>query len=157
MQKKYILALDSGTVKNRSVIFNRRGEMISYAEKKISTFTPHAEWIEQDAEEIWSTQLWTAREAMRLAAIDSREIAAVAVTNQRETTVIWNRQTGRPLYPAISWQSRYSVSSPRSSSASLSASSWTGRSDTVLIYTKRAVISRNSLVTSRFSSLSFFI
>ena len=106
MQKKYILALDSGTVKNRSVIFNRSGEMISYAEKKISTFTPHAEWIEQDADEIWSTQLWTAREAIRLAAIDFREIAAVAVTNQRETTVIWNRTTGRPLYPAISWQSR---------------------------------------------------
>ncbi len=106
MQKKYILALDSGTVKNRSVIFNRSGDMISYAEKKISTFTPHAEWIEQDADEIWSTQLWTAREAIRLAAIDFREIAAVAVTNQRETTVIWNRTTGRPLYPAISWQSR---------------------------------------------------
>ena len=106
MQKKYILALDSGTVKNRSVIFNRSGEMISYAEKKISTFTPHAEWIEQDADEIWSTQLWTAREAIRLAAIDFREIAAVAVTNQRETTVIWNRTPGRPLYPAISWQSR---------------------------------------------------
>ena len=106
MQKKYILALDSGTVKNRSVIWNAKGEMISYAEKRLSTFKPHEDWIEQDADEIWSTQIWTAREALRLAAIDIREVAAIAVTNQRETTVVWNRATGRPIYPAISWQSR---------------------------------------------------
>ena len=106
MQKKYILALDSGTVKNRAVIFDKNGELVSYAEKKISVDVPCEDWIEQDADEIWSTQLWTAREALRLADIGHQEIAGVAVTNQRETSLIWNRHTGRPVYPAISWQSR---------------------------------------------------
>lgn len=106
MCKKYVLALDSGTVKNRAVIFDQSGKMVAYAEKKLSVSTPLDGWIEQDAEEIWSTQLWTAREALRRAAINSRDIVSVAVTNQRETTIVWNRYTGRPVYPAISWQSR---------------------------------------------------
>lgn len=105
MQKKFILALDSGTVKNRAVIFDPKGEMVAYAEKKLSVNAPCADWVEQDADEIWSTQLWTAQEALRLANISHQEIAAVAVTNQRETTVVWNRYTGRPVYSAISWQS----------------------------------------------------
>lgn len=106
MQKKYILALDSGTVKNRAVVFNSQGEMVSYAEKKLNVYVPCDDWIEQDADEIWSSQITTAHEALEAANIKHQEIAAVAVTNQRETTIVWNRQTGRPIYPAISWQSR---------------------------------------------------
>ena len=106
MQKKYILSLDAGTVKNRAVLFDKHGDIVSYAEKKIAVYAPQPGWIEQDADEIWSTQRWTAREAIRLAGIEQQEIAAVAITNQRETTIVWNRRTGRPIYRAISWQSQ---------------------------------------------------
>ena len=67
MQKKYILSLDAGTVKNRAVLFDKHGDIVSYAEKKIAVYAPQPGWIEQDADEIWSTQRWTAREAIRLA------------------------------------------------------------------------------------------
>lgn len=97
MQKKYILSLDAGTVKNRAVLFDKHGDIVSYAEKKIAVYAPQPGWIEQDADEIWSTQRWTAREAIRLAGIEQQEIAAVAITNQRETTIVWNRRTGRPI------------------------------------------------------------
>ena len=106
MQEKYILALDSGTVKNRAVIFNRAGDMVSYAEKRISVNRPHSGWVEQDPDEIWSTQLWAAKEAIRLARLSNSDIAAIGITNQRETTIVWDRSTGRPIYPAISWKSR---------------------------------------------------
>jgi glycerol kinase len=106
MSEKYVLALDSGTIKNRAVIFNSKGEMVSYAEKKISVNKPHKGWVEQDPDEIWSTQLWTAKEAIQLAKISHRDIAGIGVTNQRETTIVWNKNTGRPIYPAISWESQ---------------------------------------------------
>ena len=105
LKKQYILALDSGSAKNRAVIFNREGQICSYAEKKISTYTPHEGWVEQDPDEIWSTQLFVARKAIKLAHLEPSEIAAIAVTNQRETTIVWDARTGRPIYPAISWQS----------------------------------------------------
>jgi glycerol kinase len=106
MQKKYILALDSGTVKNRAVVFDQSGNIVSYAKKKLSTYYPHPGWIEQDADEIWGTQIQAAMEAIKAADINKADIAAVAITNQRETTIVWNRFTGRPVYRAISWQSR---------------------------------------------------
>lgn len=106
MQEKYILALDSGTVKNRAVIFNRSGDIVSYAEKRIGVSRPHSGWMEQDPDEIWSTQLWTAKEAIQLAKLSNSDIAAIGITNQRETTIVWDRATGRPIYPAISWKSR---------------------------------------------------
>lgn len=106
MQEKYILALDSGTVKNRAVIFNRSGDIVSYAERRIGVSRPHSGWVEQDPDEIWSTQFWTAKEAIRLAKLSNSDIAAIGITNQRETTVVWDRFTGRPIYPAISWKSR---------------------------------------------------
>ena len=106
LKKQYILALDSGAVKNRAVIINREGQICSYAEKKISMYTPHESWVEQDPDEIWSTQLFVARKAIKLARLEPSEIAAIAVTNQRETTIVWDEKTGRPIYPAISWQSR---------------------------------------------------
>ncbi|MBQ1510399.1 MAG: glycerol kinase, partial [Selenomonadaceae bacterium] len=79
MQEKYILALDSGTVKNRAVIFNRAGDMVSYAEKRISVNRPHSGWVEQDPDEIWSTQLWAAKEAIRLARLSNSDIAAIGI------------------------------------------------------------------------------
>ena len=106
MREKYILALDSGTVKNRAVIFNHAGDIVSYAERRINVSHPHGGWVEQDPDEIWGTQFWAAREAVRLARLSNRDIAAIGVTNQRETTIVWERETGRPIYPAISWKSR---------------------------------------------------
>lgn len=106
MQKRYILALDSGTVKNRAVIFDEQANVVSVVKKDLTVYHPHPGWIEQDADEIWSTQLWTAEQAIQEAGIRKTEIAAIGVTNQRETTVVWNRHNGRPIYHAISWQSR---------------------------------------------------
>lgn len=106
MDGKYILALDSGTVKNRAVIFNRNGDIVSYAEKPLGLYRPHDGWAEQDADEIWGTQLWAAKDAIQFAGISIKDIAAIGVTNQRETAIVWNRSTGRPIYPAINWQSR---------------------------------------------------
>ncbi len=106
MQKKYILALDSGTVKNRAVIFDEQANIVSVVKKELTTYHPQPGWIEQDAEEIWSAQLWAAERAIYEAGIRKSEIVAIGVTNQRETTVVWNRHNGRPIYPAISWQSR---------------------------------------------------
>ena len=108
MAEKYILALDSGTVKNRAIIFNQKGDIVSYAEKRINVYRPHSGWVEQDPDEIWSTQLWTVKEAIRLAHLSNRDIVALGITNQRETTIVWDRATGRPVYPAISWKSRQS-------------------------------------------------
>ncbi len=109
MQKKYILALDSGTVKNRAVIFDEQANVIAVAKKDLTTYRPQPGWVEQDAEEIWSVQLWAAEQAIREAGIRKMEIAAIGITNQRETTVVWNRRNGRPIYHAISWQSRQSA------------------------------------------------
>ncbi len=106
MKGKYILALDSGTVKNRAVIFNRDGDIVSYAEKPLGLQRSHDGWAEQDPDEIWGTQLWAAKDAIQFAGISVKDIAAIGVTNQRETTIVWNRSTGRPIYSAINWQSR---------------------------------------------------
>lgn len=110
MGKKYILALDSGSVRVRAVIFNLQGELIAYAEKELNTFRPQPDWREQDPDEIWSKQMEVVEKALLLAGIHREELLTVAVTNQRETTIVWNRQTGRPVYPAISWMSRQSES-----------------------------------------------
>ena len=106
MGEKYLLALDSGTVKNRAVIFNREGDILSYAERRICVSHPHSGWIEQDPEEIWAIQLLVAKEALRKANLSCDDIAALGITNQRETTILWERRTGRPIYPAINWKSR---------------------------------------------------
>lgn len=108
MGKNYILALDSGSVRVRAVIFNCQGELISYAEKEINMTRPKPDWLEQDPDEIWSKQLEVIDKALQLAGIGIKEVLAVAIANQRETTIVWNRKTGRPIYPAISWMSRQS-------------------------------------------------
>lgn len=106
MKKKYILAFDQGTTSSRAIIFDKNGSIISVAQKEFTQFFPQAGWVEHDAEEIWSTQLGVATEAIAKAKIDADEIAAIGITNQRETTVIWERLTGKPIYNAIVWQDR---------------------------------------------------
>ena len=102
----YILALDQGTTSSRSIIFNQSGTVISLAQKEFTQFFPQPGWVEHDPLEIWETQLATAKEALQKANITAAEIAAIGITNQRETTVVWDRQTGQPIYNAIVWQDR---------------------------------------------------
>ena len=104
--KKYVMALDSGTTSNRCILFNREGEICSVAQKEFTQYFPRPGWVEHDANEIWQTQLSVAREAMRRIGATYDEIAAIGITNQRETTVVWDRLTGQPISHAIVWQCR---------------------------------------------------
>jgi glycerol kinase len=103
---KYILALDQGTTSSRAIIFNRDGLPVSSAQKEFTQFYPRPGWVEHDPAEIWSTQAGVAMEAITKAGINSTEIASIGITNQRETTVVWERSTGKPVYNAIVWQDR---------------------------------------------------
>ena len=103
---KYIMALDSGTTSNRCILFNTAGEVCSVAQKEFTQVFPRPGWVEHDAEEIFSTQLEVAKQALANAGAQSADIAAIGITNQRETTVVWNRHTGQPVYNAIVWQCR---------------------------------------------------
>lgn len=102
----YILALDQGTTSSRAIIFNKVGDIISVAQKEFKQYFPHSGWVEHDPNEIWSTQIGVAAEAITKAGLSVHQIAAIGITNQRETTVIWDRNTGQPLYNAIVWQDR---------------------------------------------------
>ncbi|HLN21819.1 MAG TPA: glycerol kinase GlpK [Bacteroidales bacterium] len=104
--KKYILSIDQGTTSSRAILFDRSGSPVSFAQKEFTQFFPEPGWVEHDAEEIWSTQAGVAFDAIARAGIDSKDIAAIGITNQRETTIIWNRKTGKPLHRAIVWQDR---------------------------------------------------
>jgi len=104
--KRYIMALDSGTTSNRCILFNREGEICSVAQKEFTQYFPQPGWVEHDANEIWQSQLSVAREAMRRIGASYDEIAAIGITNQRETTVVWDRLTGQPICHAIVWQCR---------------------------------------------------
>ncbi|MBX7169463.1 MAG: glycerol kinase GlpK [Pyrinomonadaceae bacterium] len=106
MQKKYILAFDQGTTSSRAIVFDHNGSIISVAQKEFTQIFPKAGWVEHDANEIWSTQLGVATEAIAKANLDANEIAAIGITNQRETTVVWERNTGKPIHNAIVWQDR---------------------------------------------------
>ena len=103
---KYIMALDSGTTSNRCILFNEKGEMCSVAQKEFTQHFPRPGWVEHDAGEIWSTQLAVAREAMIKIGASAEDIAAIGITNQRETAIVWDKNTGQPVYPAIVWQCR---------------------------------------------------
>ena len=103
---KYILALDQGTTSSRSIIYDRRGNMVSVAQKEFRQYYPHAGWVEHDADEIWSAQMTVAHEAMLKAGLTYQDIEAIGITNQRETTVVWDRHTGEPVCNAIVWQCR---------------------------------------------------
>jgi glycerol kinase len=106
MQKKYILAFDQGTTSSRAIIFDKNGSIVSAAQKEFTQIFPEPAWVEHDPQEIWSTQLGVAAEAVAKARLEAAEIAAIGITNQRETTVIWERATGTPIYNAIVWQDR---------------------------------------------------
>jgi glycerol kinase len=106
MPEKFILALDQGTTSSRAVLFNRRGKIISIASKEFQQFYPKPGWVEHDPMEIWDSQMEAARRALDSANLAPQNIAAIGITNQRETTVVWDRQTGKPVYNAIVWQCR---------------------------------------------------
>ena len=103
---KYVMALDTGTTSNRCILFNEKGEMCSVAQKEFTQYFPKPGWVEHDANEIWQTQLSVAREAMQKVGAKAEDIAAIGITNQRETTIVWDRMTGQPVYHAIVWQCR---------------------------------------------------
>ena len=104
--KSFLLALDQGTTSSRSIVFDGGGCEVASAQNEFEQIFPRAGWVEHDAEAIWRTQLATARRAISLAGLSASDIAAIGVTNQRETTVVWDRRTGRPIYNAIVWQDR---------------------------------------------------
>ena len=102
----YLMALDAGTTSNRCILFDRAGNVCSMAQKEFTQSFPRPGWVEHDAEEIWSVQLEVAQQAMRNIGAAASDIAAIGMTNQRETTVVWDRKTGRPIGPALVWQCR---------------------------------------------------
>lgn len=104
--KKYILALDQGTTSSRAIVFDHDGSIVSVAQKEFKQIFPQPGWVEHDPEEIWSTQLGVAAEAITKAGLSTENIHAIGITNQRETTVVWDRNTGKPIYNAIVWQDR---------------------------------------------------
>ena len=103
---RYIMALDAGTTSNRCILFNEKGEICSVAQKEFTQYFPEPGWVEHDADEIWSTQLGVAVEAMNKIGVDSKDVAAIGITNQRETVIVWDKNTGEPVYHAIVWQCR---------------------------------------------------
>ena len=103
---KYIMALDAGTTSNRCILFNQKGEICSVAQKEFTQYFPKPGWVEHDADEIWSCQLGVAVEAMNKIGAGAADIAAIGITNQRETVIVWDKNTGEPIYHAIVWQCR---------------------------------------------------
>ena len=102
----YLLALDQGTTSSRAIIFNEHGQIQATAQRETHIQTPHSGWVEQDAQEIWSSQIAVVQQALATARILAKDIKAIGLTNQRETTVVWDRHNGKPLAPAIIWQDR---------------------------------------------------
>ncbi|MBU7572165.1 MAG: glycerol kinase GlpK [Hydrogenophaga sp.] len=102
----YLLALDQGTSSSRSIVFDRQGRVVTMAQREFRQIYPQPGWVEHDPRDLWQTQLETAREALKQAKLRADQIQAVGITNQRETTLVWNRQTGEPVYNAIVWQDR---------------------------------------------------
>ena len=108
-QPKYILALDQGTTSSRAIVFGHEGQIVSLAQQEFEQIYPSPGQVEHDPEAIWSSQLAVAREALQRANLTARDLAAIGITNQRETTILWERSTGRPVANAIVWQSRVSA------------------------------------------------
>lgn len=104
--EKYVMALDAGTTSNRCILFNEKGEICSMAQKEFTQYFPKPGWVEHDPGEIWSTQLAVARQAMNEIHASASDIAAIGITNQRETAIVWDKNTGKPVYNAIVWQCR---------------------------------------------------
>jgi glycerol kinase len=106
MAGRFILALDQGTSSSRSVVFDDEGRLVAMAQREFRQIYPQPGWVEHDPEEIWTSQLATAQEVLAKAGLGARDVAAIGITNQRETTLLWNRHTGQPLHNAIVWQDR---------------------------------------------------
>ena len=106
MAKKYVMALDAGTTSNRAIIFDENSKIIGVAQKEFTQHFPKPGWVEHDAEEIWSTMCEVMKGALEQSGLEASDIAAIGITNQRETAVVWDKNTGRPVYHAIVWQSR---------------------------------------------------
>lgn len=102
----YILSLDQGTTSSRSIIFDEAGQIVSVGQEELTQFYPKSGWVEHDPHEIWHSQIDTAKKALRSAGLTAADIAAVGITNQRETTIVWDRRTGEPIHNAIVWQDR---------------------------------------------------
>ncbi|MDX4017586.1 FGGY family carbohydrate kinase [Pseudomonas aeruginosa] len=107
--KKYVVALDQGTTSSRAIVFDRDANVVSQAQREFAQFYPQAGWVEHDPMEIWATQSSTLVEALAQASIEHDQVAAIGITNQRETTVVWDRHSGRPIHNAIVWQCRRSA------------------------------------------------
>ena len=103
---KYIMALDAGTTSNRCILFNEKGERLSVAQREFTQYFPKPGWVEHDADEIWASMLGVAVEAMNMIGAEAEDIAAIGITNQRETTIVWDKETGEPIHHAIVWQCR---------------------------------------------------
>lgn len=106
MEEKYILALDQGTTSSRAILFNHKGEIVETAQREFEQFFPKPGWVEHDANEIWTSILACIAEVLRKADAEPTQVAGIGITNQRETTVVWDKNTGKPVYKAIVWQSR---------------------------------------------------
>src|SRR5260370_39716480 len=102
----YTLALDQGTTSSRAIVFDHDGAIRAVAQKEFAQLFPKAGWVEHDPNEIWASQIGVAVEALGRAQISSRDVAAIGITNQRETTIVWDRETGDAVHPAIVWQDR---------------------------------------------------
>ena len=103
---KYILALDQGTTSSRAILFNKKGDIVASEQQEFTQYYPKPGWVEHDANEIWQSQLKVAQDVLKNNNITAKDIAAIGITNQRETTVIWNKKTGEPIHNAIVWQDR---------------------------------------------------
>ena len=106
MTARYLLALDQGTSSSRSIVFDHRGTVVAMAQREFRQIYPQPGWVEHDPTEIWTSQLATAREALAAARLSTKDLAGIGITNQRETTLLWNRRTGEPIHNAIVWQDR---------------------------------------------------
>ena len=104
--KKYVMALDAGTTSNRCILFNKKGEICSVAQREFPQYYPRPGWVEHDANQIWATQISVAVEAMQKINAEASQIVSIGITNQRETTLVWDKETGEPIYHAIVWQCR---------------------------------------------------
>src|SRR5262245_58040190 len=102
----FILALDQGTTSSRAIVFDSSGQTISSAQREFRQSFPRPGWVEHDAEEIWRTQAQVAKDSVRQAGLTGAQLAAIGITNQRETVLLWDRETGKPLGPALVWQDR---------------------------------------------------
>ena len=106
MSKKYIMALDQGTTSSRAILFDKEGNIIATSQKEFTQIYPKPGWVEHNAMEIWGSQSGVMREVLETNSISPNEIAAIGITNQRETTIVWDKNTGKPIYNAIVWQCR---------------------------------------------------